>query len=248
RWREHGLSAKEAARRAMDEVTGPVVAVALVLCAVFVPCAFIGGITGQFFRQFAVTIAVSTVLSAVNSLTLSPALAALLLRPRGATRDPLTWTLDLALGWFFRLFNWAFAAGTGAYARVVGWSLRFSVVVLLVYAGLLALTSWLFVNYPVGFIPQQDQGWLLVNVQLPDAASVQRTHEVMQRVEAVARETPGVAHTLVIAGQSILMQTNSPNFASMFVVLDPFDVRVPRGQHDTEIMARLRERYGREVA
>jgi hydrophobe/amphiphile efflux-1 (HAE1) family protein len=248
RWLEHGLAAKEAARRAMDEVTGPVVAVALVLCAVFVPCAFIGGITGQFFRQFAVTIAVSTVLSAINSLTLSPALAALLLRPRGAKRDPLTWLLDLALGWFFRLFNWTFAAGTGAYARVVGLSLRLSAIALLVYVGLLGLTSWLFVHYPVGFIPQQDQGWLLVNVQLPDAVSVQRTQEVMKRVEAMARETPGVAHTLAISGQSILMQTNSPNFASMFVVLDPFDVRVPRGQHDTEIMARLREKYGREIA
>ncbi|MDB5312891.1 MAG: cation/multidrug efflux pump, partial [Gemmataceae bacterium] len=108
RWLEHGLDPREAARRAMDEVTGPVIAVALVLCAVFVPCAFITGITGQFFRQFAVTIAVSTVISAFNSLTLSPALAAILLKPRGAGRDPLTWLLDKALGWFFRLFNWAF--------------------------------------------------------------------------------------------------------------------------------------------
>jgi hydrophobe/amphiphile efflux-1 (HAE1) family protein len=248
RWLEHGLPAKEAARRAMDEVTGPVVAVGLVLCAVFVPCAFIGGITGQFFRQFAVTIAVSTVLSAVNSLTLSPALAALLLRPRDARPDPLTRVLNLLLGWFFRLFNWAFHAGTAAYARVVGVTLRFSVVALVVYAGLLGLTTWLFSRYPVGFIPQQDQGWLLVNVQLPDAASVQRTQEVMKRVDVLTRQTPGVAHTLSISGQSILMMTNSPNFASMFVVLDPFDVRVPRGQHDTEIMARLREKYGREIA
>src|SRR5262249_13404319 len=211
RWREHGLSAKEAARRAMDEVTGPVVAVALVLCAVFVPCAFIGGITGQFFRQFAVTIAVSTVLSAINSLTLSPALAALLLRPRGARRDPLTWLLDVTLGWFFKLFNWVFHAGTGVYARLVGVALRLSVVALLVHFGLLGLTSWLFLRYPVGFIPQQDQGWLLVNVQLPDAASVQRTQEVMKRVEALTLKTPGVAHTLAISGQSILMMTNSPN-------------------------------------
>src|SRR5205085_457181 len=106
RWLEHGLPPREAARKAMDEVTGPVVAVALVLCAVFVPCAFIAGITGQFFRQFAITIAASTVFSAFNSLTLSPALAAILLKPHGAKRDPLTWLLDVTLGWFFRLFNW----------------------------------------------------------------------------------------------------------------------------------------------
>ena len=119
RWLEQGLPPREATRKAMDEVTGPVIAVALVLCAVFVPCAFISGITGQFFRQFAVTIAVSTVFSAFNSLTLSPALAAILLRPHGARRDPLTWLLDLLLGWFFRLFNRAFDAGTDG-LRLVG--------------------------------------------------------------------------------------------------------------------------------
>jgi hydrophobe/amphiphile efflux-1 (HAE1) family protein len=247
RWLEHGLPPKEAARKAMDEVTGPVIAVALVLCAVFVPCAFIGGITGQFFRQFAVTIAVSTVLSAFNSLTLSPALAALLLKPRGGKRDPLTWLLDVSLGWFFRLFNGALRVGTGGYTRVVGVLLRLSAVALLVYAGLLGGTAWLFTRYPVGFIPQQDQGWLLVNVQLPDAASLQRTQDVMKRVEKVALDTPGVAHTLSISGQSILMMVNSTNFASMFVVLDPFDQRVPRGQHDTEVMARLREAFAKEV-
>ena len=118
RWLEQGLPPREAARRAMDEVTGPVIAVALVLCAVFVPCAFLSGITGQFFRQFAVTIAVSTVISAFNSLTLSPALAAILLKPHGARRDPLTWLLDLLLGWFFRLFNWAFGTARRATA---GW-------------------------------------------------------------------------------------------------------------------------------
>src|SRR4029077_16707586 len=128
RWLERGLPPREATRKAMDEVTGPVVAVALVLSAVFVPCAFLGGITGQFFRQFAVTIAVSTVFSAFNSLTLSPALAAILLKPRGAARDPLTWLLDLTLGWFFRLFNATFAAGTAAYTRIVGGLLRISLV------------------------------------------------------------------------------------------------------------------------
>ncbi len=144
RWLEQGLPPREAARRAMDEVTGPVIAVALVLCAVFVPCAFLSGITGQFFRQFAVTIAVSTVISAFNSLTLSPALAAILLKPHGARRDPLTWLLDLLLGWFFRLFNWAFAKGTAGYGWVVARLIRGSVLVVLAYAGLLVLTGWVF--------------------------------------------------------------------------------------------------------
>jgi hydrophobe/amphiphile efflux-1 (HAE1) family protein len=248
RWLEQGLPAKEAARKAMDEVTGPVIAVALVLCAVFVPCTFIGGITGQFFRQFGVTIAVSTVLSAINSLTLSPALAALLLKPRHAPRDIFAKMLDSVLGWFFRLFNRGFQAGANFYTRIVGLLLRISVIGLVLYFGLLGLTSWLFLRYPIGFIPQQDQGWLLVNVELPDAASVQRTQEIMKSVDKITRETPGVAHTLAISGQSILMMTNSPNFASMFVVLDPFKSRVKHDQHDTEIMAQLKEKYGRRIS
>src|SRR5438477_1803107 len=161
RWLAAGLAPREATRKAMDEVTGPVIAVALVLCAVFVPCAFLAGITGQFFRQFAVTIAVSTVISAFNSLTLSPALAAILLRPHGAHRDPLTWLLDLLLGWFFRLFNAAFGAGTAFYTRLVGGLLRVSLVALLVYGGLLVLTYQQFRDAPTGFIPQQDKGYLL---------------------------------------------------------------------------------------
>src|SRR5205823_6437603 len=124
RWMDRGLDAKEATRRAMDEVTGPIIAVGLVLCAVFVPCAFISGITGQFFRQFAVTIAVSTIISTVNSLTFSPAMAAILLKPRGARRDPVAWVLDLALGWFFWLFNKAFGASTSLYAWSVGRLMR----------------------------------------------------------------------------------------------------------------------------
>ena len=144
RWLEHGLEPREAARRAMDEVTGPVIAVGLVLCAVFVPCAFIAGITGQFFRQFAVTIAVSTVFSAFNSLTLSPALAAILLRKRGGRRDPMTWFLDVALGWFFRLFNASFNVAIAGYTRVVGLMLRLSLLVLVAYGGSLWLTYWVF--------------------------------------------------------------------------------------------------------
>src|SRR5262249_93282 len=157
RWLEQGVAAREAARKAMDEVTGPVIAVALVLCAVFVPAAFLGGVTGQFFRQFAVTIAVSTALSAFNSLTLSPALAAILLKPRGAARDPLTRLLDVGLGWFFRGFNATFSASQALYTRMVAGLLRISVIALLVYAGLLTLTYFEFKRVPAGFIPQQDK-------------------------------------------------------------------------------------------
>jgi hydrophobe/amphiphile efflux-1 (HAE1) family protein len=246
RWLEQGQPPREAARRAMDEVTGPVVAVALVLCAVFVPCAFIGGVTGQFFRQFAVTIAVSTVISAFNSLTLSPALAAILLKPHGAHRDPLTRFLDLTLGWFFSLFNKAFGLSTAVYTRLVGVLLRLSVLALLVYAGLLALTYGLFQRVPTGFIPQQDKGYLLLNVQLPDSASVERTRRVMARIEALARDTAGVAHTVGISGQSLILNANAPNLGSMYVLLKPFAER-GRGQGAGEIAAALRERSRKEA-
>jgi hydrophobe/amphiphile efflux-1 (HAE1) family protein len=247
RWLEHGLQPREAARKAMDEVTGPVIAVALVLCAVFVPCAFIGGITGQFFRQFAVTIAVSTVFSAFNSLTLSPALSAILLKPRGAARDPLTWLLDMALGWFFRLFNLTFNAGTALYIRMVGGLLRISLLALLVYGGLLALTYWGFRRAPTGFIPQQDKGYILLNVQLPDSASVERTSRVMNRIEAIARETPGVAHTLGISGQSLILNANAPNLGSMYVLLKGFEDRHGSDLTADAIAAKLRARCRREV-
>jgi hydrophobe/amphiphile efflux-1 (HAE1) family protein len=225
RWLEHGLPPREAARRAMDEVTGPVIAVALVLCAVFVPCAFLGGISGQFFRQFAVTIAVSTAISAFNSLTLSPALGAILLRPRGTRRDPLTRVLDIVLGWFFRVFNKGFSASTAVYTRMVGSLLRVSLVALLVYVGLVGLTYWEFNRVPTGFIPNQDKGYLLLNVQLPDAASVERTQRVMARIEKLAHDIPGVAHTLTISGQSLILGANAPNVGSMYVLLKEFSDR-----------------------
>src|SRR5262249_53565912 len=160
---EHGLSPREATYKAMAEVSGPVIAVSLVLCAVFVPCAFISGITGQFFKQFALTIAVSTAISAFNSLTLSPALAALLLRPRAQQRDPLTLVLNWTLGWFFKLFNGGFNVATGAYVRSTGLLLRGSVVVLAVYGGPLALTHLGFRAAPLGVIPHPDHADLLVN-------------------------------------------------------------------------------------
>ncbi|HEV3255676.1 MAG TPA: efflux RND transporter permease subunit, partial [Gemmataceae bacterium] len=247
RWLERGESPREAARKAMDEVTGPVIAVALVLCAVFVPCAFISGITGQFFRQFAVTIAVSTVFSAINSLTLSPALAAILLKPHGARRDPLTWLLDMGLGWFFRVFNWGFGAGTAGYGWLVGRLLRGSFLVLLVYGGLLGLTAWVFNTAPTGFVPAQDQGRIICNIQLPDSASLERTKDAMATIQAIALREPGVAHTVSISGIAFVLQADSPNFASMFVVLDPFEKRRSPELTDTAIMARLRKAWAREV-
>ena len=202
RWLAEGLSPRDAARKAMDEVTGPVIAVALVLCAVFVPCAFITGVTGQFFRQFAITIAVSTVISAFNSLTLSPALAAILLQPHGAKRDILAILLNVTLGWFFKLFNGVFSVGTTAYTNIVAVMLRVSLIVLMVYVGLLYATYWSFAHTPTGFIPAQDKGYLLLNVQLPDSASVSRTREVMKQLEAIASSIEGVEHTVSLSGQS----------------------------------------------
>ncbi len=229
----------------MDEVTSPVIAVALVLVAVFVPCAFISGITGQFFRQFAVTIATSTVISAFNSLTLSPALAALILKPHGSARDPLTWLIDVSLGWFFKLFNQTFAVSTAVYTRLVAGFLRVGLVVMLIYVGLLGLTYVEFQRVPTGFVPEQDKGYLLVNVQLPDSASVERTQRAMAQIEQIARDTKGVAHTVGIAGQSLLLAANAPNLGSMYVMLAEFPER--RGLTADDVADALRERYRNEV-
>jgi hydrophobe/amphiphile efflux-1 (HAE1) family protein len=254
---ERGEGPREAARKAMDEVTGPVIAIALVLCAVFVPCAFIGGVTGQFFRQFAVTIAASTLISAFNSLTLSPALAALLLRPRGQARDPLTRVLDFSLGWFFRGFNATFAATTNWYTRLVGGLLRVSVLALLVYAGLLGLTYWGFNRVPTGFVPEQDKGYLLLNVQLPDSASAERTQRVMAHIDRIAHGDPndpenypgipGVAHTVGISGRSLILNASAPNLGSMYVMLEPFEERRGPGLSSGEIAARLQEECRKKV-
>src|SRR5262249_44106399 len=153
---------------------------------------FISGIVGQFFRQFALTIAISTIISTINSLTLSPALAALLLKPRSAKRDPLTWLLDFLLGWVFRLFDAAFRVSTRGYTKVVGKLLRVPALVLLVYGGLLLLTWWEFGRLPTGFIPTQDKGYLVASVQLPDSASTARTRAVIKKIEQIALETPGI--------------------------------------------------------
>jgi len=240
RWIERGLSPREASFKAMDEVTGPVIGVALVLCAVFVPCSFITGIVGEFFRQFALTIAVSTVLSAVNSLTLSPALAAILLRPHGSPPDLIDRFVRLTCGWIFWIFNAGFAALTHAYAWGVRGSLRLAALVLLAYAGLLFLTWTLFTETPVGFIPEQDKGYLIADVTLPEGASVQRTADVMASLEQRALQEPGVAHAVSVAGRSVVLGANSPNWGAMYVMLDDFSERRGEESSSEAIAARLR--------
>jgi len=222
---EEGLAPKDATRKAMDEVGGAVVAIAVVLSAVFIPTAFVSGITGQFYRQFALTIAVSTLISAFNSLTLSPALAGLLLKPRHAKKDLLTRLFDLLLGWFFRGFNSVFAGAVKGYSWIVSRLLRLAGVVLVVYAGLLFLTGLGFKVLPTGFIPQQDQGYLIALAQLPDGASLQRSEAVALQMSQIAQQVPGVAHAVQIIGYSGLDGSNRTNAATVFFTLRPFAER-----------------------
>ena len=310
---ERGLGPREATLQAMSEVSTPVIAMGLVLSAVFIPCAFISGITGQFFRQFALTIASSTILSMVNSLTLSPALAVMLLRPREAGRHQALprvviaalgawlgyarlgpklvpyleqagaeavsragvadmvgelgrWTgatpeqtagalgailcglilwgvsgpINRILGGFFEWFNRGFTATAGLYSRAVGGMLRVFPLVFLVYGALLFLTYDRFVKTPKGFIPTQDMGYLLVNVQLPDSASVERTTMVLRKIAALAKEDPGVAATVAITGQSLLLSAYGSNFGTMFLTLKPFDERPSDDLYYQAIIDRLR--------
>jgi multidrug efflux pump len=250
---EEGMRPRQAAYRAMEQVSGPVVAVALVLSAVFIPCAFISGITGQFFRQFALTIAVSTLISAFNSLTLSPALAALLLQRRHARRDFVGRAIDFLLGWFFRAFNWTFRRATGLYGRAVGLALRGSLVVLVVYGGLVVLTWLGFTHLPTGYIPTQDLGKLYVAVQLPDAASHERGQAIMDRIAGTVMKTPGVWHTTAITGQSFTLGANGSNFGNCFVTLEDFDRRrelareLGQPMTDLAIIGRLQKQLNAEV-
>jgi multidrug efflux pump len=303
---EGGLDPRSATLKAMEQVSGPVIAVGLVLSAVFVPCAFISGITGHFFRQFAVTIAVSTVISTFNSLTLSPALTALLLRPREKTVAPplprlafplvgawagwtflsewllkgmeqlgpvvpesaapllavvMPWSARIAvvlgivvgwllsrplnrlLGWLFQQFNRLFVFLTGIYAHTVSGMLRVSIVVLLIYGGLLAYTYGLFRDTKKGFIPTQDMGYMLVTVQLPDSASKERTDKVMREIEDIARKEPGVLHASGISGQSFVLNAAGSNFGSMFINLKNYSERRDPSLHSDEIINRLRGKF-----
>jgi multidrug efflux pump len=241
---EHGMDPKEATFKAMDTVGGAVVSIAVVLSAVFIPTAFITGITGEFYRQFALTIAVATIISAFNSLTLSPALAVILLKPRSAKKDLIARVLDLSLGWFFGLFNKGFGAATNAYAWAVRRLLRLAAVVLLVYVGLLFLTGEMFKMVPLGFIPLQDQGYLIGLAQLPDGATLQRADEVRQKMVQLAASVPGVGHTVEFTGFSGLDGTNRSNTVTIFVVLKDFEERVKDPtQNGFAILAEVQRRF-----
>jgi multidrug efflux pump len=221
-----GLSPVAATQRAMREVTGPIIATALVLCAVFVPTAFISGLTGQFYRQFALTIAISTVISAFNSLTLSPALAAVLLKGHDAPKDRFSRLLDRLLGsWLFAPFNRMFERASHGYVGVVARVLRRGSIALVVYAGLMALTVFGLTNTPTGFVPQQDKQYLVAFAQLPDASTLDRTEDVIKRMSDIALKYPGVESTVAFPGLSINGFTNSPNSGIVFVTLKPFEER-----------------------
>jgi multidrug efflux pump len=220
-----GLSPVAATVQAMKEVTGPIVATALVLCAVFVPTAFISGLSGQFYKQFALTIAISTVISAFNSLTLSPALSALLLKAHNAPKDRVTRALDFLLGWFFRPFNRFFSAASNGYVRGVARVLRASAIAIFVYVGLIGLTAFGFSNAPTGFVPAQDKQYLVGFAQLPDAATLDRTSAVIKRMGEIALKTPGVQDVPAFPGLSINGFTNASNYGIAFTTLKPFDER-----------------------
>jgi multidrug efflux pump len=308
---EHGLAPREATYKAMEQVSGPVIAVGLVLSAVFVPCAFISGITGHFFRQFALTISVSTIISAFNSLTLSPALTALLLKPRDKVTAPplprvafalaggwLSWLygtawlsywlgrgaeylpatilasvepfipsitasvivvlgaaggwlvgglLNRTLGWFFRTFNAGFGLGARAYLWTVGGSLRFSVLMLAVYGGLVWITIGRFRETPKGFIPSQDMGYLMVSVQLPDSASSERTDIAMRELQNMALKMPGIRHATAIRGQSFVLNAYGSNFGSMFINLKDYEERRDPTLSAEAIARKLMMQAGEEV-
>ena len=222
---ELGQSPKEATRKAMHEVTGPIVATALVLCAVFIPTAFISGLTGEFYRQFALTIAISTVISAFNSLTLSPALAAILLLPHGAPKDRLTRAIDRLFGWLFRPFNQLFHRGAERYVEGTRKLQGKGAAALVVYAALIGLTAFGFWHVPAGFVPTQDKQYLVSFAQLPDAASLDRTEDVIRQMSAIALKQPGVQSAVAFPGLSVNGFTNSTNAGIVFVTLKPFEER-----------------------
>jgi multidrug efflux pump len=310
RWMARGLAVREATIKALDEITGPVIAITLVLSAVFIPTAFIPGISGQFYRQFALTIAAATIISAINAMSLAPALAVTLIKPHahgeerrealprvavivlaallvdfllegrvahllglgggehdhaghGASAGGASlWLLrgallvaggvlgaavngpvNRALLAFFAQFNRFFEWLSAMYGRAVGRLVRAPLLALAAYAGLMALTWLGFSSVPTGFIPQQDKGYLVVNLQLPDGASLERSEEVTKRVDAIVRDTPGVQHTIAVPGYSVLSATNVSNVGGMFVILDPFEERVPAGLSADMVLSDLRRKF-----
>lgn len=222
-----GEAPKEAARKAMTEVTGPILAITAVLSAVFIPSAFLTGLQGEFYRQFALTIAISTILSAINSLTLSPALAGILLKPHGDTtkRDRLSRLIEFLFGWFFKRFNSFFDKASDGYVWSVRKGVRMSAIILFLYAGFLALTWLGFNKVPNGFVPAQDKYYLVGIAQLPTGASLDRTEAVVKKMTQIALDEPGVESVVAFPGLSVNGPVNIPNSALMFAMLDPFEQR-----------------------
>jgi HAE1 family hydrophobic/amphiphilic exporter-1 len=228
---DEGMTPQDATVKAMEEVGGPVVAIALILAAVFIPTAAIPGITGRLYQQFAVTIAISVLISAFNALTLSPALSALLLKPRDRSRKPGP------LGRLFGLFNRGFGRTTNGYVTASGVLVHKSAVTMLVLAGIAAAAVWVGSRLPSGFIPQEDQGYLYAALQLPDAASLQRTDQAALDVSRALLKTPGVGGVVQVNGFSLLTQTQSTNTAFFFIALKPWDQRKSRAEQIEAIQA-----------
>ena len=240
---EAGLAPREATLKAMSEVTGPIIAIALVLCAVFVPIAFISGLTGEFYRQFALTIAFSTVISAFNSLTLSPALAATLLKAHGAPKDWLARAMDKVFGPFFSRFNALFHRGSENYGTGVGGILQRKSGAMIVYAGLLALTFVGFQLVPPGFVPTQDKAYLVSFAQLPEGATLDRTEKVIRQMSDIALKEPGVQSAVAFPGLSINGFINSPSAGIVFVTLKPFSERTSSDLSGMAIAQKLQQKY-----
>jgi multidrug efflux pump len=236
----NGLRPKQAALQAMREVSGPIVAIALVLVAVFVPMAFLNGVTGQFYRQFAVTIAISTVISAINSLTLSPALAAVLLKPHGAAPDVPTQILNRSFGWVFRPFNRFFHASSERYASGVTTTLKRSKLTFGIYAVLIAFTWFAFQAVPGGFIPTQDKLYVIGGVKMPEGTSLDRTEAAVNHMTQLALATDGVENAVAFPGFNVLQFTNTPNLGTVFFTLKPFhDRKRPATEIVNELMGKF---------
>jgi multidrug efflux pump len=241
---EKGLTPRDATVAAMKEVTSPIIATGLVLTGVFVPIAFISGLTGQFYQQFAMTIAIATVISTFNSLTLSPALSALLLKGHHHKPDALTRIINFCLGWFFNGFNKMFGRATNGYEKGVSFSVRRKLLMMIVYGGLIGLTFYSFKIVPPGFVPAQDKQYLIGFAQLPQGATLDRTEEVIRQMSDIAMKQPGVASAVAFPGLSINGFVNSPSAGIVFVTLDDFKTRDHHpGQDGMSIAGALMGQY-----
>lgn len=240
---EAGLSPLDASYQAMKEVSGPIIAISFTLVAVFVPIAFVSGLTGQFYQQFALTIAISTVISAINSLTLSPALAALLLRGHDAPKDKLTKVIDFLFGWFFTIFNKTFKKASNGYSGSVGGLIKHKFLMFFVYAILLGMTVYGLNSLPKGFVPAQDKQYLISFAQLPDGASLARTEDVIREMGRIAMAEPGVKSAVQFPGLSVNGFTNSPSAGIVFVTLESFDKRNTPDLSAAAIAGRLQGKF-----